>query len=64
MATTLLDFKVTHIDPEGLKRVRVVHGSAGAGAAMDWVEQLMGPARALSAIRLEPAAKQSEEGGL
>jgi hypothetical protein len=58
MATTQLDFKVTHISPLGLKRVRLVLGSAGAAAAMDWVEQLFGPARTLAAIRQAPAEKQ------
>lgn len=50
--TTTMDFKVTHIAPDKTKRVMTVHGSAGAAAAMDWVEQLLGPALFVSAIRL------------
>lgn len=56
MSAPGLDFRVTHIDAEGAKRVRLILGAAGGAAAMDWVEQLYGEAQALSAVCLRPVA--------
>lgn len=56
---TGLNFKVTYFDQLGMKRVRVVLGAAGAGPAMDWVEQLHNPSRVVAAIRLDEAALQA-----
>ena len=58
-----MDFKVTHIDPQGLKRVRVVRGAAGGPAALEWMEQLYGEAQAASAVYLGPKAAHEQQGG-
>lgn len=50
-----MDFKVTHVTPMGEKRCLVVRGAANVAAAMDWVEQLLGPARTLAAIHIHPS---------
>ncbi len=49
-----MDFKVTHVTPTGEKRCLLVRGAANVTAAMDWVEQLLGPARTLAAIHIQP----------
>jgi hypothetical protein len=56
MSAPGLDFRVTHIAVDGTKRVRLVLGSAGGHAAMDWLEQLYGEAQAVSAVCLRPVA--------
>lgn len=62
MTAPALDFKVSHIDPEGVKRVRVVRGAAGGPAALAWMEQLYGEARAASAVYLGPTATEQKGG--
>lgn len=59
-----LDFKVTHIGPDGVKRVRLVRGAAGGPAALAWMEQLYGEALAGSAVYLGPArSAHAQKGG-
>lgn len=59
-----LDFKVTHIAPDGVKHVRVVRGAAGGPAAIEWMDQLYGDSRAASALFLGPtAAPQGQNNG-
>lgn len=50
-----MDFKVTHVTPIGVRRCLVVRGAANVAAAMEWVEQLLGPARTLAAIHVKPS---------
>ncbi|MGE0350926.1 hypothetical protein [Hydrogenophaga sp.] len=50
-----MEFKVTHVTPQGVKRCMVVRGAVSVAAAMEWVEQLLGPARTLAAIHIKPA---------
>jgi hypothetical protein len=56
MSAQGLDFRVTHIAVDGTKRTLQVVGSAGGHAAMEWVEQLYGEARVISAVCLRPMA--------
>lgn len=59
MADQTLDFKVTYFDALGRRHAQLVRGAAGAGAAMDWVEQVCRPERVVAAIRLDAAALQA-----
>lgn len=49
-----MDFKLTHVTPQGVRRCMVVRGAVSVAAAMEWVEQLHGPARTLAAIHVRP----------
>lgn len=48
-------WRVRHIDAAGTRRIQELP-AASSGTAMAWMEQLYGPSRAGSAIRLTPLA--------
>ena len=56
-----MDFKVTHVAPNGARQCIVVRGASSVAAAMDWVEQLYGEARTLAAVRISPMAAEGSQ---